>query len=227
VKTMEPQILFEDNHLLVAVKPHMLPVQQDSSHDPDMLTLLKQYIKIKYQKPGDVYLGLVHRLDRPAGGVMVFARTSKAAARLSDQIRQGTVEKQYLAVTKNPLVPASGTLFDYLIKDSATNTVRVAAKDAKGAKPALLHYDFIDSKDHLHLALIRLVTGRSHQIRVQFASRGCPLYGDARYGRGEGEHLALWSYSLSFDHPTTKERMTFQALPQSAPFIAFDLQKLI
>ncbi len=207
-------ILYEDNHIIVAVKPHMMPTQADSSGHLDMLTALKQYIKEKYQKPGNVYLGLVHRLDRPAGGVMVFARTSKAASRLSQQVRQGQLGKfYYAAVTGSP--PASGCLEDYLAKDSSSNTVRVT--DASHGKYAKLYYKIVAQQGGLSLADIQLCTGRPHQIRVQFASRGCPLYGDARYGQGKGDHLALFAYRLTFCHPTLRQEMTFTAAPKDAP----------
>ena len=208
------QILYEDNHILVAVKPHRMPAQGDSSGDLDMLTALKAYIKKKYHKPGNVYLGLVHRLDRPTGGVMVFARTSKAASRLSQQVREGQLGKYYYAAVHGSL-PPSGCLEDYLAKDSATNMVHVT--DSSRGKYARLTYEITAQWGGLSLAEIVLSTGRSHQIRVQFASRGCPLYGDARYGRGEGNHLALFAYKLAFRHPTLGTPMEFTASPADDP----------
>ena len=163
-------IIYEDNHLLVVEKPINVPVQKDNSNDLDLLTMLKQYLKEKYNKPGNVYLGLVHRLDRPVGGIMVFAKTSKAASRLSEQIRNGTFNKKYLAIICGK-VKDKDTLEDYLLKDTKTNTVKV---DKKGKK-SILNYKRLDYKEGLSLVEIELITGRSHQIRVQFSSRGYPL----------------------------------------------------
>ena len=206
-------ILYEDNHVLVCIKPFNVPSQEDASGDEDMLTLLKAYLKEKYQKPGNVYLGLVHRLDRPAGGVMVFAKTSKAASRLSEQVRTGKLDKEYTLCCAKPPQPLSGTMEDYLVKDNAHNTVRTCAKNTPGAKIARLAYQTLKTRaDGTALVQVSLFTGRSHQIRVQFASRGCPLLGDARYGAG-GQQLALWSTRLAFDHPTTKERLAFSSPP--------------
>ena len=208
-------ILYEDNHLLVAVKPFNMPSQADESGDPDMLTCLKAYIKRRYDKPGDVYLGLVHRLDRPAGGVMVFARTSKAAGRLSEQFSHHLQGRHYLLVTRGT---AGGTYSfeDHLRKDP-DGFVRVVSKDAPGAKYARLTSACLASKDDLTLRDAELFTGRAHQIRVQHASRGCPLYGDARYGGGKpGQQLALWAVSLTLEHPTRHDEMTFACPPPDA-----------
>lgn len=213
------RVLYEDNHILVAIKPHMVPSQADSSNDMDMLSMVKAYIKETYNKPGNVYTGLVHRLDRPAGGVMVFAKTSKAAARLSAQIAKKEFQKTYRAVTHG--VPAETHLVDYLKKDTASNTVSPCAASVPGAKFAELYFKPLKNMNGLSLIEINLITGRSHQIRVQFASRGCPLFGDARYGKPEGEHLALWSYSVSFTHPTTKQKLFFYEEPEDFPFTMF------
>ena len=206
-------VIYEDNHLLVVEKPVNIPVQGDSSNDEDLLTMLKQYLKEKYDKPGEVYLGLVHRLDRPVGGIMVFARTSKAASRLSKIIAERTFSKTYLAVVEGHDIRKSDTLIDYLIKDSKTNTVSVT-DEAHGRK-AVLDYELLNSKDDLNLVKVNLHTGRSHQIRVQFASRNMPLWGDQRYNPKVVKHqqIALWSYEISFPHPTTKEVLTFRCEP--------------
>ena len=180
-------ILYEDNHLLVVIKPQGVPSQSDKSGDEDMLSLLKAYIKEKYAKPGNVYLGLVHRLDRPTGGVMVFAKTSKAAARITEQIKDGTFSKRYLAVlTAKPQIKRS-RLTHYLLKDQANNIVKVVPMTTTGAKKAVLDYNIIEDSDEegLCLADIRLHTGRSHQIRVQMSTVGCPLYGDVKYGKNQ------------------------------------------
>ncbi|MBR6957437.1 MAG: RNA pseudouridine synthase, partial [Erysipelotrichaceae bacterium] len=172
-------VIYEDNHLLVVEKPVNIPVQGDSSNDEDLLTMLKQYLKEKYAKPGEVYLGLVHRLDRPVGGIMVFARTSKAASRLSKIIAERTFAKTYLAIVEGHSIRKSDTLTDYLIKDSKTNTVSVS--DEAHGKKAVLDYELLNSRNDLNLVKVNLHTGRSHQIRVQFASRNMPLWGDQGY----------------------------------------------
>lgn len=213
---MTVQVLYEDNHLLVVVKPPDIPVQEDDSGALDLLRMLKAYIKEKYQKPGNVFLGLVHRLDRRVGGVMVFARTSKAAARLSEQIRQRSTDKQYLAVVTGCPQNPRGRLTDYLLKDTRTNTVSVVPPNTPEAKEAILDYEVLKTRGDLSLVRIHLHTGRAHQIRVQMAHMGTPLYGDAKYSgiRVPPETpLALWANELSFNHPISKESMTFQSLP--------------
>lgn len=211
------KILFEDNHLLVVEKPVNVPMQEDDSKDLDLLNMAKQYLKEKYDKPGNVYCGLVHRLDRPVGGVVVFAKTSKAASRLADSMRQDTWHKRYEAIVEGPL-PKETTLIDHLLKDEKTNTTKVVSKNQ--GKYSELTYTLLESKGNLHKVSIELKTGRSHQIRVQFASRGCPLWGDQRYNKSAkvGQQLALWSVELSFPHPTTQELMTFTS---KAPFSFF------
>ena len=204
--------LYEDNHLLVVVKPPHIPVQADASGDADLLTLLKADIKARYHKPGAVYLGLVHRLDRPVGGVMVFARTSKAASRLSAAIREGRMDKRYLCVACGQC--PGGTLTDWLKKDERTHSSRVTGENEPGAKLAKLHYRPLATREGLSLCDVTLLTGRSHQIRVQHANAGFPLWGDARYGQGRpGEQIALWAARLEFEHPTRKTPMRFVSLP--------------
>ncbi len=212
-------ILYEDNHLLVAEKPAGVPAQADASGAADMLTLLKAYLKEKYQKSGAVYLGLVHRLDRPASGLMVFARTSKAAGRLSEQIRRGEMQKGYFAVVQGA-PPREGRLEDYLLKDPRKNQSRIARPEERGAKKAALEYQVLQQEKRQALVRIRLLTGRPHQIRLQFASRGWPLAGDAKYGSG-GQDLALYSYFLGFAHPTKQQAMRFYSLPCAPAFAPF------
>ena len=216
-------IIYEDNHLLVVEKPINIPVQEDESKDMDFLTILKDYIKKRDNKSGNVYLGLVHRLDRPVGGVMVFAKTSKCASRLSEQIRNRTFKKTYLAIVEGKL-NNSGTFIDKLLKDPKNNIVKV---DNKG-KEAILDYKLISYKDNFSLIKINLKTGRSHQIRVQFSYHGYPLYGDQKYNRNAkvGEQIALFSNSITFNHPTTKELLTFNlALPKRNPWRIFENKK--
>lgn len=206
-------VVYEDNHLLVVVKPPNMPTQADASGDPDLHSTMKRYIAEKYQKPGAVYLGLVHRLDRPVGGLVVLARTSKAADRLSEQVRQKTLSRQYVAAVRGS-APSERTLEDWLLKDAHTNTVRAVAPDTLGAKDARLEYRKAGEANSLSLIRVKLYTGRSHQIRVQTSHSGFPIWGDARYGGGRpGEQIALWGAHLGLVHPTKKEEMHFDALP--------------
>ena len=216
-------ILYEDNHIVVCVKPSGVLSQADGTDAPDMLSLLKAYIKEKYQKPGAVFLGLVHRLDRPTAGVMVFARTSKAAMRLSESIKKGQFNKTYLCVAFGSVSPASGKWQDYLKKDEKAVQSFVADKTEIGAKSAELTYTVLGEKEGMSLVEVKLLTGRHHQIRVQFASRSFALVGDHKYGSARGKsELALFAKTLSFPHPTTKETLVFTApLPNFYPFNIF------
>ena len=217
------QILYEDNHLLVVVKPPNMPTQADASGDPDLHSLMKAYIAEAYQKPGAVYLGLVHRLDRPVGGLVVLARTSKAADRLSAQVREKTLARQYVAAVRGE-APAEGELRDWLLKDERTNTVRAVAAGTPGAKDARLAWEKAGEAEGLSLIRVKLDTGRSHQIRVQLSHAGMPIWGDARYGGGRpGEQIALWGAHLGLEHPTTKEMLELSAPPpaDAAPWRAF------
>ena len=213
-------IIYEDNHLLVVEKPINVPVQEDSSKDLDFLTILKDFIKKRDNKPGNVYLGLIHRLDRPVGGTMVFAKTSKCASRLSEQVRNRTLKKTYYAVVEGK-VEEKDTLVDKLLKDTKNNIVKVD----KNGKEAILDYELIEYKDDLSLVKINLKTGRSHQIRVQFSSRGHALYGDQKYNTNSkvGEQIALFSNSITFNHPITKQKLTFKIdLPNRKPWNNFN-----
>jgi 23S rRNA pseudouridine1911/1915/1917 synthase len=209
------RILFEDNHLLVVVKPPDIPVQADISGALDLLTILKQDIKERYNKPGNVFLGLVHRLDRPVGGAMVFARTSKAASRLSAQIRERKMGKTYLCVVQGCPGSLKGRLTDYLLKNTQTNTVTVVEPGTPAAKEAILEYEVLEQSHGLSLIKVDLLTGRSHQIRVQMSNNKTPLFGDTKYGYNgkKSDKLALWSYQIEIEHPTTKERLQFTASP--------------
>ena len=216
-------ILYEDNHLIVVVKPANILSQSDITKDSDMLSLLKDYIKKKYNKPGNVYLGLVHRLDRPTGGIMVFARTSKAAARLSLQIQNHEFQKSYLAVIHGD-IEESNTYTDYLEKIDTKSFV--TSKD-KG-KYAELNFTKLDynKENDLSLVKVNLKTGRNHQIRLQFASRNHPLYGDSKYGNDTNKNLGLYAYKLEFNHPTTKEKLVFTNYPNYNPFTKFNIKKI-
>ena len=223
-------IIYEDNHILVVVKPFNVPSQEDASKDSDMLTLLKEYLKEKYDKQGNVFLGLVHRLDRPTGGVMVFAKTTKAAQRLFDSITEGDFEKKYLVVLSDTPAEQRGRLHNYLYKDENKNIVSVVPMGVKGAKEAALDYKILEKKEPLCLAEIRLYTGRSHQIRVQTAHIGCPVVGDVKYAGKKyvkSDHLALWSTEIKFTHPTRKEVMVFRAFPDDTefPWNEFDIER--
>lgn len=208
-------ILYEDNHVIVVLKPQMVACCPDESGDYNLFDCVKDYLKEAYNKPGNAFLGLVHRLDRPTGGVMVFAKTSKAAARLSGQMSSGGFEKKYYAVLCGAPSKKKAVLENYLRKNSINNTVYVCTQTEEGAKFASLEYEIKEEKAGLSLAEITLHTGRTHQIRVQTAAINCPVYGDMRYGGDKAVKgkLALWAYSLRFKHPTTGESMKFMIEP--------------
>ena len=205
-------ILYEDNHIIVVEKIINVPVQEDSSKDKDMLTIIKEYLKEKYDKKGNVYLGLVHRLDRPVGGVMVFAKTSKASSRLSEELRNKKIKKTYLAIALGK-TKEEEKLIDYILKDNKTNNSYI---DENG-KEAVLNYKtlYYDKKNNLSLIRINLETGRHHQIRLQMSNINHPLYGDQRYNKQDKKQIALYAYKLEFIHPVTKENMTFKLLPKN------------
>ncbi|WP_106495338.1 RluA family pseudouridine synthase [Lentibacillus sp. Marseille-P4043] len=213
---MDIPILYEDNHLLVVEKPVNIPVQEDKSKDNDLLTLLKHDLKVRYQKPGNVFLGLVHRLDRPVGGAMVFAKTSKAASRLSDVIRRNALERKYLAVVRGAPAKTRAKLEHYLIKDKRKNIVHTVPASHEKAKKALLNYETINRMKNLSLLSVKLHTGRPHQIRVQLSELGTPIYGDQKYGQKvnkPGQQIALWAHELQFKHPTKDEVVTIKSFP--------------
>lgn len=209
------EILYEDNHIIVVVKPNNVLSQQDNTQDKDMLTLIKEYIKEKYNKPGNVYLGLVHRLDRPVSGIMVFAKTSKAASRLAKQIQEHKFfKKTYLAIVNNVDIDDHGEYVDYIVKQNDNSSKVVDSTNGKYCK---LMYTTIERKKDLNLALVKidLETGRHHQIRVQFAHHNHVLYGDQRYGKQDNKQICLHAYQLEFIHPVTKEKMCFTKNPPS------------
>lgn len=210
------KILYEDNHIIVVEKLVNIPSQGDKTADLDMLTIIKEYLRIKYNKPGNVYLGLIHRLDRPVGGVMVFAKTSKAASRLSEQVRAKIFKKKYLVIVDGKLEKEKGVFQDYLLKNERTNMSKVVKEGTKNSKLAKLDYEVLkyDQEKDISLVKVNLHTGRHHQIRVQFSSRNHAIYGDKKYGeRGQRQQICLWAYSLTILHPVSKEEMTFIDLP--------------
>lgn len=212
------KIIYEDNHVIVVEKPVNVPSQSDKTGDKDLLTMIKEYLKEKYHKPGEAYLGLVHRLDRPVGGVMVYAKTSKAAARLSEQIRQKQFAKKYLVIVDGKMEQKQGILEDYLWKNERTNTSKVVEEGTKNAKYAKLKYVVLKYVPETNLSVLKITleTGRHHQIRVQLSHAGHSIYGDQKYGsRGKGKQIALWAYELSFIHPITKEKLNFTDMPET------------
>ncbi len=220
------KIVYEDNHILVVIKPSGIPSQGDKTGDEDMLTILKEYIKEKYNKPGNVYLGLVHRLDRMTEGVMVFAKTSKAASRLSENIREGDFKKRYIALVEGVMeIGKKEELENYLLKNEKTNISRVVEKsdrDFKEAKLAKLEYTVRGNYEYIGEMFsyvdVKLYTGRHHQIRVQLSNIGHPIVGDVKYGKNTGKplnKLGLYAYYLSFIHPTKDEYMEFEVFPES------------
>ena len=225
-------VIYEDNSIIVVCKPCNMPVAPDASGDADLLSQVKQYIKEKYNKPGEVYIGLVHRLDRPAGGIVVFARNSKSAARLSEQVRSHDMKRTYYAVVRSCPREPEGQLTNYLLKNQQTNTVSVVPKATEGAKMAVLDYKVLQTVSNgdrsLSLVRIQLQTGRAHQIRVQMAHIGCPLWGDQRYGFGvnkKGQQLALWAVGLTLTHPIAKDKRVFLCYPQTdTPWSLFKLE---
>ena len=214
---MNLNIIYEDNHIIVVEKIPNILSQDDETGDISMMKLVKDYLKEKYNKPGNVYLGLVHRLDRPVGGVIIFAKTSKAASRLSDEVRKKVFKKEYLTIVDGKFENDKGTLENYLYKDKKTNISYVVSKDKKQAKIAKLDYEVLkyDRKKDLSILKINLYTGRHHQIRVQLSNINHSIYGDQKYGkRGKNKQIALWAYKLTIIHPTKKEKMVFTSLPK-------------
>lgn len=218
-------VLYEDNHIIVVEKPVNMPVQADETGDFDLLSAVKAYIKEKYAKPGEVYCGLVHRLDRPVGGVMVFARTSKAASRLAPQFASHSTDKRYAAVVCGR--PESYMyLSDFILKNEATRASSVVSQGTNGAKQASLAARCVASDGGLSLLDVSLHSGRHHQIRVQLSHAGYPIWGDQRYNPTAvaGQQIALFAYSLTFEHPVKHVQMTFRAEPRGSAWKVFSLQ---
>lgn len=214
----DPFIIYEDNHILILEKPAGLLSQGDHTGDENLFDLLKEYLKIKYEKPGNVYLGSIHRLDRPVGGIMLFGKTSKATSRLQDQMKAGLIKKKYLAITEKHPDIEEADLVHYLSKDESKNKSKVYDYPKKDCKICKLHYKVLANIKGLALLDIILDTGRSHQIRAQLAHMGFPIKGDSKYGNSTGikhENLGLFAYQLGFTHPVTKEWMEFSHFPVS------------
>ena len=207
-------ILYEDNHIIVVVKPYNVLSQGDSTGDLSIMDMIKDYIKVKYNKPGNVYLGLVHRLDRPVGGIMVFARSSKAASRLCKIFNEHKITKKYLAIVKGK-VDNTGEFVDYISKD-----IDGKAYICNEGKKAILNYELVEynEENDCSLVSIDLKTGRHHQIRIQFASRGHYLLGDQRYGVLDNKQICLFSYYLAFTHPVSNEMMEFKVYPEKKSY---------
>ena len=220
----EPQVIFEENHILVLNKPAGWLVQGDKTGDHTLTDWARQYIKEKYHKPGEVYLHPVHRLDRPVSGIVTFARTSKASGRLNRLFREDKVHKTYLAVVQNIPVHAEGTLVHWLIKDRSKNLVKACDKERKQAKRAELAYEVLLVQKNQSLLMVRPKTGRPHQIRVQLASMKCPIVGDLRYGKGlpnADKSISLHAFQLSFIHPVRKEPLQLTCAPNGQNWSAF------
>jgi 23S rRNA pseudouridine1911/1915/1917 synthase len=212
------EILHEDNHCLAVNKPAGLLSQGDSTGDPSLLDVVRDYLKVTYAKPGNVFVGLVHRLDRPTSGVVLLARTSKGAARLSEQFRDGLVEKTYLTIAEGAWPDDSGEWSDWLIKDERTNIVSTVGPNTPGAQLASLGYQVLERRSNRVTFELRPTTGRGHQLRVQLASRGLPIVGDRKYGATsrliaqDGQpRIALHARRLRFKHPTRPEHLTIEA----------------
>lgn len=232
---MKVEILHEDADIIVCVKPYGIPAQGDKSRDTDLLSFLKNHIFEEEELEEEPYLAMVHRLDRPVGGIMVFAKNQRAASRLSDQVQDGTMVKFYQAILTGELPDESGMLEDYLVKDGKTNTSKIVKKGTKGAKRAQLEYEVLDvfetDQGVLSYVLIDLITGRHHQIRVQMAGRGAGIYGDTKYNplfaktKKKYQQIALFATRLEFEHPVTGEHMIFKCEPEGDAFEVIELDE--
>lgn len=232
---MKVEILHEDADMIVCVKPYGMPAQGDKSRDMDLLSFLKNRIFEEEELEEEPYLAMVHRLDRPVGGIMVFAKNQKAAACLSDQVQDGTMAKFYQAILTGELPDECGILEDYLVKDGKTNTSKIVKKGTKGAKKAQLEYEVLDvfetDQGVLSYVLIQLITGRHHQIRVQMAGRGAGIYGDTKYNplfekiKKKYQQIALFATRLEFEHPVSGEHMIFKCEPEGDAFEVIELDE--
>jgi 23S rRNA pseudouridine1911/1915/1917 synthase len=229
-------VLYEDNTLIVCVKPQGMPSQADKTNAEDVLNYFKSYLYDRDELDEEPYLAMIHRLDRPVGGIMVLAKTQEAAANLSDQVQDGNMVKYYQAILTGELSDEFGTLEDYLLKDSKTNTTKVVPKGTKGAKKAVLDYEVLDvfetDEGILSYVLIQLVTGRHHQIRVQMANQGAGIWGDTKYNpafqktKKKYQQIGLYATRLEFTHPVTGEHMVFKQEPEGDAFDVIEMEDL-
>jgi len=224
--SIKSRILFEDNHLIIVNKLPSEIVQGDKTGDETLLDTVKQYIKEKYNKPGDVFLGLAHRIDRPVSGAVIFAKTSKALTRMNEQIKNREIQKIYWAIVKNRPNPEEGKLTHWLIKNPKTNKSTAHDAEKEGAKKAELIYKLIDQSKDFHLLEIELLTGRHHQIRAQLSKIGCTIKGDLKYGSARSNKdtsISLHARQLIFTHPVSKAKMNIKANPPQDPLWGYFL----
>lgn len=215
----EHQIAYEDNHIIVINKLPSEIVQADKTGDTPLSEKIKEFLKVREHKPGNVFCGVIHRLDRPVSGLVIFAKTSKALSRFNELFRDKTIQKTYWAVVKNKPPLHKDKLVHYVVKNEKNNVSKAHLKPINNCLRAELDYELIASSDNYHLLQIKLHTGRHHQIRCQLAAIGCPIKGDIKYGfnrTNEGGFIHLHSYSLEFEHPIKKEPLIIKALPLSA-----------
>lgn len=208
------KVVYEDNHIIIVDKASGEIVQGDKTGDTPLSETVKQYIKEKYQKPGNVFLGVVHRLDRPVSGLVVFAKTSKALARLNDMFRLGNVHKTYWAVVKKSNIAPQATLTDWLTRNERQNKSYAHSKEVPGSKKAILKYKVLSVSDNYMLLEITLLTGRHHQIRCQLANMGCPIKGDLKYGAPRSNpdgSISLLSHRVEFVHPVSKQDINIES----------------
>lgn len=234
---MKLEILYEDEYLLACVKPCGVPSQADKSNDEDMITTIKHYLydKDPSEEPEEPYVAAIHRLDRPVGGVMLFAKTPEVAAKLSDAQQDGEITKYYQAIITGELPDMDGEMVDYLVRDAKTNTTKIGKKGDKGAKRAELYYEVLDVFDTdvgvLSYVLIELVTGRHHQIRAQFAKRGCGIWGDTKYNplfaktKRRYQQIGLYSSRMELTHPIIGEALVFKSEPQGEAFDVIEMDE--
>lgn len=215
-KTIEERILYEDNHLIVLEKFPGEIVQGDKTGDVPLSEYVKNYLKDKYHKPGNVFVGVIHRLDRPVGGILVLAKTSKALARMNRVFSERQTEKLYLAVVESKPPFDEAELIHYLKKNEKINKVFVSSEPKKNYQEARLQYQFLSLSERYFLLLVKLLTGRHHQIRAQLSYIGCPIKGDLKYGARRSNpdaSISLWAWKLTFEHPVSHQQLTFKSLP--------------